>query len=1135
MVAFGGREVDPREVGGPRCAQVLAFVALNRHRDVPLDELAEVVWPARRPPTWNSALRVSLSRVRDTLRFAGLPQEWLRSRNGSVRLTLRGTLRTDLELAQQYCHAASVDPTDALASAEQALSLLSTPFLYQIDGFWADAVRSDATLLRIRALELHADSALRVGLPNRAAQSAQTLIELDPLRENAYRLGMRAQIAQGERGHALATAARCRQILAESLGIEPSAETEDLYLEILRGDDPVTTLNAAAAPAQSIARRHGVIERSAELSIIDGAISRAAGGSGQFVTIVGEAGTGKTYLLLDAMERAAQCGATVLFGRCSEEAVVSFEPFVEAIGREIDDIGPSRARERLLSVQPALRRLIPTAARLFGETVTDSATEDDRAEIMSAVSEWLNAPDRTSPVVLVVDDLHWASPATVDVLQYVVHSSESARMTVLTTLRDEFTDRSGLRSVLVSASRSRGVHRIDLGAFDLAQVEELVQAAGNSHDPVVLYERTGGLPFFVTSLLSTYQPDIGLLPASVAESVADRIRLLGQCAHELMELCSVVGLLIPRTVLRMAADDLDDGIFAASLDELSRARLIAQYDDRHEVAIRHALVRDAVYSGIGHGRRARIHSRIARAFEEYGLDQEPDGYARLAYHLSRGLDADRVRAVDFSIRAGSAAAAIGAYEDAVLHYKSAADRLTPKGDSARRCRLSIDLGRAQRQARDPEFRSTLLGAAHMAQRLGDVDLQVTATLANNLHGILFAQIFADHDRIESLYDALHALEGRGQSDGATVAHVLAQLAVELIWTADHYTRRALLVRGIDAARGADDSSAIRAVHCAVLVALRTPHMVTLRRASYQELGRLVGASSGRAPEPTLAVWLARAHIEFGELALAKRTIDTVPLAHTSRDVELAWLVSSIRFGVALAAGRLAQCENDLEALTAMPAYPLETYSFGRMLAFICGLRALRGDMREIVTAATDLVSRFDIVDSYRPILALAYADVGDIDTATDLLAWYDRPRVEALEVDHVWPSAMAILSRVAAHLGNTVVCEAVYDLLSPHADATISAVSVIYGVTHHHLAHLSIALGEYERARVHLDDALAAHRARGYDGWYAETLYLAALLAVRMGSADSADLIERARRAAVHTGATAVTRRLSMLSKHHVH
>ena len=187
-------------------------------------------------------------------------------------------------------------------------------------------------------------------------------------------------------------------------------------------------------------------------------------------------------------------------------------------------------------------------------------------------------------------------------------------------------------------------------------------------------------------------------------------------------------------------------------------------------------------------------------------------------------------------------------------------------------------------------------------------------------------------------------------------------------------------------------------------------------------------------------------------------------------------------------------------------------------------------MREIVDAADDMTERFDLVSSYRPILALAMADAGDTESAARLLSWYDKPRVAAIEVNHVWASSIAVLGRVAAQIGNTIVCEAVYDLMADHADETISAVAVVYGVTHHHLADLSIALGHYDRARRHLDDALRVHRARGFDAWYAETLYLEALLAARSSGRHPTDAIEHARRAADDTGATAVRRRIDALA-----
>ncbi|MFJ6095831.1 ATP-binding protein [Williamsia muralis] len=1129
-VTFGGREADPRIVGGPRCALVLGFLVVNRHRDVSLEELAEAVWPADRPQSWNAALRILFSRIRDTFRLVGLPADGLRSRSGGVRLTLPASLRSDLELAEMYCDTSVGDPQAVLQNARKALGLLISAPLDGITGSWADHVRAEATRIRIKALEIDAEGSLRAREYARATHSAQSIIAIDPFREKAYRIAMSGYMALGERGQALAAAARCRQALAEELGTTPSAETENLYLEILRSDDHPTRVTVAAA-TPSIENNAVRIERTAERVTIDEAVIGAAHGRGQFIAVVGEAGTGKTTLVLEAMDRARAAGTTVLFGRCSEESLVSFEPFVEAIGRELDDLDPVTVQERLRSAGPGLVKLVPQRMWETSDILVSSVEDDDRALTMSAVLEWLTSPMRRSPTMLVVDDLHWASTATLDVLRFVIHGSESAGLTIIVTVREEFTDRADLRSVLISPSRTRGVQRIELGAFDVAQVAALVEASGSDLDPAALHDRTGGLPFFVSSLLaSDALRSQQQLPTSVAESVAHRIRVLGADALELLEVCSVIGLVSPRGVLRSAVEPMDDGAFAAAIDELSQARLITEFVSSSEVMIRHALVQESVYVQMPGARRVHAHSRVARAFEDHGVDHEPDGFARMAYHLSHGLDSDRPRSVEYSIRAGDAANSIGAYEDAVSLYQFAAERLTPRGDSSARCRLLIKLGRAQRKARNSAFRSTLLGAAAMGRRLGDVDLHVSATLANNLYGILYVHIHIDHERIASLNDALHALEATGRDDGSSTAHLLAQLAIEQIWTTDHHTRRDLLVRAIDAARAADDTDALIAALSAVLVSLRTPHMATIRQDAYEELEKISSIAPTRTLDPMLTVWLARAQVVNGELAKAQHTIGRVSAAHTSRDRELGWLVSSIDFGIALAAGRLSQCDQQLEEIRSIPASPIETYSFGRLLAFVCGLRTLRGDMREIVDAADDMTERFDLVSSYRPILALAMADVGDVESAARLLSWYDKPRVAAIEVNHVWASSIAVLGRVAAQIGNTIVCEAVYDLMVDHADETISAVAVVYGVTHHHLADLSIALGQYDRARRHLDDALRVHRARGFDAWYAETLYLDALLAAKSSGRHPTDSIERARRAADDTGATAVRRRIDALA-----
>ena len=1125
-VVHRGHVVHPRVVGGARCVEVLAYLAVNRNRDIPQDELAGLLWPKNRPQSWYAALRGVLSRVRDTMELASMPADSVRSRSGNVRLSLPEGLVTDIEVVRRYCDASGGDPDTAVANARRALALTAEPALVGAIGAWADTVRTELEQLRRRAFEIDASGSLLLGEPGRAIASAEGLLALDPLRESAYRTVMSGYLSLGERGRALQVAARCRHILDDELGIAPSAETEALYLEILRADEP-----DPAAPRQATDVADDFVGRGSEMLAVTDAIGRADRGRGQFVVVTGEAGSGKTTIALEIVKRARAAGARVLFGRCSDEAVVPFEPFVEAIDRELDALGAAETREWLRLNGTDILRLVPHVARRLGETAPARPEMDERAVIMTAVRDWLSSSIGSGPTVLVIDDLHWSSAATLAVVRYLIHASERSRLCVVATVRDEYADGGYLRATLSAPTRTSGVQRLQRGGLSLAEVGALVDAADTTLDPITLFERTDGLPLFVVSLINSNESgSVETFPASVAESVAQRERLLPPAALAVLQLCSVVGMVAPRLVVRSIADDLDDIAFADALDVLVRNRLVTETPSGAEVRLRHPLVQEAVYAGISGRRRAQMHTHVALVTERLGGASAAEDYSRLAYHFSRGLDAKRPRAAEFSQKAGDSAMSIGAYEDAVVFYTSATEQMVPRGDSAPRCRVLVDLGRAQRKARDPAFRPTLFEAVSMAKRLGDNELQVTATLANDQPGTLYLHIHYDQERVDTLYEALHVLESEGRGDGSTAAVLMAQLAIELFWVADFRVLRDLLTRSVGLARVAGDHGALVAALCAVLVALRVPMCAEFCRAAYVELMGLLDESPSRRVDSLMSVWIARHQIEYGHLAAAALTRATLTPARVSRDPELVWLVNNIDFAIDLAAGRLQRCDAKFDALRDIPASPAVTYSYGRLLGQLIALRALRGDMGEIVAAAEGITERFDVVPPYRSLLATAYVDTGNRTAAVELVGWYDRRRIAEIPVNSLWLSTMAGIGRVAAQVGNTEVCAIVYDLLIDHAGENAVSWASVYGVVEHHLAELAIALSRYDRAATHLEVAFAEHERCGFMGWFAETAYLALLLEARRDGRPSAASVTRARRLADDVGATAVHRRIDAVA-----
>lgn len=1123
-IVHRGQVVHPRVVGGARCVEVLAYLAVNRNREIPHDELASLLWPKNRPQSWYAALRGILSRVRDTMELASIPAVSVRSRGGYVRLSLPDGMVTDIELVRRYCTTSGGDLTASVADARRALAITAEPALVGATAEWADKVRADVEQLRRRAFEIDASGSLVLGEPGRAIASAEGLLALDPLCESAYRTVMSGYLSLGERGQALQVAARCRHVLDEELGVTPSAETEALYLQILRAGEP-----GPAAPRQP-ADDDDFVGRRSELQTITDAIGRADRGRGQFVIVTGEAGSGKTTIALEIARRARTAGARVLFGRCSDDAVVPFEPFVEAVGRELDALGVPETREWLQHNGTDILRLVPHVARRLGETAPVRPEVDERAVVMTAVHDWLTSSIGSGPTLLIIDDLHWSSAATLGVLRYLIHASERSRLCVVATVRDEYVDDADLRATLSAPTRASGVQRLQLGGLNLAEVGALVEASDTTLDPATLFDRTHGLPLFVVSLInSTEAGSVETFPASVGESVAQRERLLPPAALALLQLCSVVGMVAPRIVLRTVADDLDDVAFADALDVLVRNRLVTETPSGAEIRLRHPLVQEAVYAGISGGRRSQMHTRVALLTERLGSASVAEDYSRLAYHFSRGLDSERPRAAEFSQKAGDSAMSMGAYEDAVVFYTSAIEQLLPRGDSAARCRVLVDLGRAQRKARDPAFRPTLFEAVAMAKRLGDTDLQVTATLANDQPGILYAHLHYDHERIDTLYDALHVLESDGHGGGSASALLLAQLAIELVWVADSAELRDLLTRSIGSARVSGDRDALVAALFAVLVVLRVPSCSEFRRAAHVELMALLDESPSRRVDSLMSVWIARNQIEYGHLTAAALTRSTLTAVRVSRDPELAWLVGNIDFAIDLAAGRLEQCDTKFNALQDIPESPAVSYSYGRLMGQLFTLRALRGDMGKVVAAAEGITERFDVA-VYRPILATAHVDVGHVDAAVELVDWYDRRRIGEIPVNNLWLGTMAAIGRVAAQVCNTEVCAIVYDLIADYAGENTTSWASVYGVVDHHLAELAIALSRYDRAAAHLDDAFAEHERRGFMGWLAETAYLAALLETRRDGQPSDASIARARLLADDVGATAVRRRIDAIA-----
>jgi DNA-binding SARP family transcriptional activator/tetratricopeptide (TPR) repeat protein len=578
---FGGPRVDgltASELGSRKARTLLAALALARGDPLGVDRLVEVVWGDEPPARPADQLGVLVSRLRRVLGAGSIP------RLGDGYALRAGWL--DLaELEERAADAAarlrSRAPGAALASARAALALAGGELLGDERGEWAELERRRVERLLADLALVAGEAALAVGEPLAAAGTAERALARDPYDEAALRLLMRAQVAAGRPGSALAAYARVSAALADDLGTSPTEETEALHTRILRGQE---------RPA--VPRRPGaaLVGREAELGVLERLLGEVEAGGTRVALLEGEPGIGKSSLLA-AFLAGARGQAAVLAGSCDPLGRdMPLQPLLDGLDALLRGMSRPAAAEILGAdaglVGPLLGSLpVDTAAGPVG-VPTDAAEAQLRlfAALLRVVGR---ASEQHGRAVVAVDDLHHAGPSTLAWLR--------------------FTARRGDRLLLVLASRSpvadppEGAVRLPLGPLDLAAAERLV-GAGRAAE---LLERSGGNPLL---LLALEGGEAGAaLPGTVREAVGSLLATLGP-AVETLRAAAVLG---PPVDLDLLAEVLGRPATAV-LDDLEagvRSRVVVEREAG--LAFAHELVREALAADTGAARRRLLHRRAA--------------------------------------------------------------------------------------------------------------------------------------------------------------------------------------------------------------------------------------------------------------------------------------------------------------------------------------------------------------------------------------------------------------------------------------------------------------------------------------------------------------------------------------------
>ena len=506
----------------------------------------------------------------------------------------------------------------------------------------------------------------------------------------------------------------------------PSAEPESTQLRL--------------PPELAATTSGGFVSRADELRQGDRLLSDPTRDRVAVLWLLGEPGIGKTRLATEIARRAHAGGAVVLFGRCSEDLSVPYQPFLEALRTFVDEVPAGELAERLGDAPAELVRLVPDLTHRLAGLVPPGAAggEVDQHRLFEAVRSWMSAAGGDRPVVAILDDVHWAAGPTLQMLAHVTRAAKPSRALVVCTARNTSPDDNEELAALVGQLEQRGAasHRVALGGLDPEAVAQLVErSAGRRLDDGLrdlagrLHAETAGNPLFVDSLLAAGD-QTGELPRTVSETVRRRTGRLPAEVTDLLRVASVAGLDFELPLVARATDrdelDVLDGLEAAG-----RAGLVEESGaDRYRFA--HALVRASLRDELSKSRRVRIHLRIGEALEALCADALDDHADTLAYHFSEAAPiAGPAKAFQYTVSAAERAARQLAHLDAASRYGRALEMLPALSDEprARRCQLLVSQAEAYERAGEFETgRKMAETAFNEAREVGAADELVRAAL-----------------------------------------------------------------------------------------------------------------------------------------------------------------------------------------------------------------------------------------------------------------------------------------------------------------------------------------------------------------------------------------------------------------------
>lgn len=1105
FVSEDGEAVDLPSASQRRLVAALALAAGATLRAEYLSDLLDVS---------AGALRTTVSRLRARLGDAVICTDAVGYR---ITCATDTTLFTELLLEPPQL-------LDRLVALDAALELWDGDAL---DEFrhepWAEAEAARLDELRCVAVEDRAELLVRRERAGEAVATLEAHVAVHPLRDRARGLLIQALASDGRQADALRAYQDYRTALAEETGTEPSALVRSIERRVAAGwthdpDDVAAEHESAErelahpSPAFEIplpgvlSRGPLLIGRRRELTWLESELVQTRVGALRVVLLSGEAGIGKTTLVAAlARTHGGSGGAAVLYGRCDEGAAVPLQPFRDVLGLLVDCAPNEVLRAHCERFGGELARVAPHLLnRVWAPAPAGGDDATERYQLFESAADLLRRLAASGPVILVLDDLHWAEPTALLLLRHLARALIDVPVLIVASYRDTEDLSTALLSAMADLERGF-VRRIALAGFDDAELSDLVVSitdAPTSPASDVLEQlrvQTAGNPLYAVQLVrhlvesghlvvgegfhfSDALSTIGV-PASLLDVVWSRVRALGDVAHEVLQAGSILGIEFDEaTLVEMTGRSADE--VSAALDLSVGAGLLAETDETPPtLRFTHALVAQALYVELGRSRRRRLHEQAARVLEQGAGAPFQTTVVELARHWA--LAGERSSAQRWATAAGDHALTHLAPSEAATWYQIALDHATARlRPEQERAELLVQRGIAEQHAGDPRARGTLLEAARLARQCGAADVLIRAALATD-RGLGRVGTF-DAEQLETVEAAIEAAD---PDDTTTNARLLAIYARDLIHTPRFELRQQVARQAVELIDASDDPTLLLHAMSALTFALEGPGTVSLRR----DLALRAVASARIAEDPVLEFWTSRAAyfvaIESADPQLARESLDRITsIASGVGEPRLRWIAAQHEAFEAMMEARLEDAERLIEVALEIGTEIGEPDAFSLYAGQLFAARSFAGRYAELLPLVQGVMEASPDMLAFRLAYAIICLSVDREDEARAILRAGADDGFVAIPVDYAWMTTVIGYAVLTVDLEDAEIAAQLYPILEPFGDEVAFSGATSQGPIRAYLGKLASVMGRHDQADDHLRRALDVARSFGWKYHEATTL-----------------------------------------------